>query len=76
MRALEPEVEAATREVIRRGTVQLNLRVDRRVRSTTTASTPRCWKTIAGNSSNTRAATSGNDPLDAADAAFAAGRGR
>lgn len=27
--ALEPEVEAATREVIRRGTVQLNLRVDR-----------------------------------------------
>lgn len=28
--ALEPEVEAATREVIRRGTVQLNLRVDRR----------------------------------------------
>jgi uncharacterized protein (TIGR00255 family) len=28
--ALEPEIEAATREVIRRGTVQLNLRVDRR----------------------------------------------
>src|SRR5256885_15929457 len=28
--ALEPEVEAATREVIRRGTVQLNLHVDRR----------------------------------------------
>jgi uncharacterized protein (TIGR00255 family) len=27
--ALEPEVEAATREVIRRGTVQVNLRVDR-----------------------------------------------
>jgi uncharacterized protein (TIGR00255 family) len=27
--ALEPEVEAATREIIRRGTVQLNLRVDR-----------------------------------------------
>jgi uncharacterized protein (TIGR00255 family) len=27
--ALEPEVETATREVIRRGTVQLNLRVDR-----------------------------------------------
>ena len=27
--ALEPEIEAATREVIRRGTVQLNLRVDR-----------------------------------------------
>jgi uncharacterized protein (TIGR00255 family) len=27
--ALEPEVEAATREVIRRGTVQMNLRVDR-----------------------------------------------
>jgi uncharacterized protein (TIGR00255 family) len=27
--ALEPEVEAATREVIRRGTVQINLRVDR-----------------------------------------------
>jgi len=27
--ALEPEVEAATREVIRRGTIQLNLRVDR-----------------------------------------------
>jgi uncharacterized protein (TIGR00255 family) len=27
--ALEPEVEAATREVIRRGTVQLNLRVER-----------------------------------------------
>jgi uncharacterized protein (TIGR00255 family) len=27
--ALEPEVELATREVIRRGTVQLNLRVDR-----------------------------------------------
>src|SRR3954447_15032510 len=27
--ALEPEVEVATREVIRRGTVQLNLRVDR-----------------------------------------------
>src|SRR5438067_2314736 len=26
---LEPEVEAATREVIRRGTVQLNLRVER-----------------------------------------------
>jgi uncharacterized protein (TIGR00255 family) len=26
---LEPEVEAATREIIRRGTVQLNLRVDR-----------------------------------------------
>jgi uncharacterized protein (TIGR00255 family) len=28
--ALEPEVEVVTREVIRRGTVQLNLRVDRR----------------------------------------------
>src|SRR5436190_15069460 len=27
--ALEPEVEAATREIIRRGTVQLSLRVDR-----------------------------------------------
>src|SRR5205814_3463993 len=27
--ALEPEVEAATREVIRRGTVQLHLHVDR-----------------------------------------------
>src|SRR6478609_11851163 len=27
--ALEPEVEAATRDIIRRGTVQLNLRVDR-----------------------------------------------
>jgi uncharacterized protein (TIGR00255 family) len=27
--ALEPEVEAVTREIIRRGTVQLNLRVDR-----------------------------------------------
>src|SRR6187401_100549 len=27
--ALEAEVEAATREIIRRGTVQLNLRVDR-----------------------------------------------
>ena len=27
--ALEPEVEAATRDVIRRGTVQVNLRVDR-----------------------------------------------
>lgn len=27
--ALEPEVEAATREVVRRGTVQLNLRVER-----------------------------------------------
>lgn len=27
--ALEPEVEAATREAVRRGTVQLNLRVDR-----------------------------------------------
>jgi uncharacterized protein (TIGR00255 family) len=27
--ALEPEVEAATRQVIRRGTVQVNLRVDR-----------------------------------------------
>src|SRR6185369_12745663 len=27
--ALEPEVEAATREIIRRGTVQLNLRVER-----------------------------------------------
>src|SRR6476659_4157294 len=27
--ALEPEVETATREIIRRGTVQLNLRVDR-----------------------------------------------
>src|SRR4051812_29843986 len=27
--ALEPEVEAASREIIRRGTVQLNLRVDR-----------------------------------------------
>src|SRR5687767_13252308 len=27
---LEPEVEVVTREVIRRGTVQLNLRVDRR----------------------------------------------
>src|SRR6476620_8389284 len=27
--ALEPEVEAAVREVVRRGTVQLNLRVDR-----------------------------------------------
>ena len=27
--ALEPEIEAATREIIRRGTVQLNLRVDR-----------------------------------------------
>ncbi len=27
--ALEPEIEAATREVIRRGTVQLSLRVDR-----------------------------------------------
>jgi uncharacterized protein (TIGR00255 family) len=27
--ALEPEVEAATREIIRRGTVQVNLRVDR-----------------------------------------------
>src|SRR3954471_5040910 len=27
--ALEPEIEAATREVIRRGTVQLNLRVER-----------------------------------------------
>src|SRR4051812_35427148 len=27
--ALEPEVEAAARDVIRRGTVQLNLRVDR-----------------------------------------------
>src|SRR3954454_20873447 len=27
---LEPEIEAAPREVIRRGTVQLNLRVDRR----------------------------------------------
>src|SRR3954463_14322321 len=26
---LEPEVESATREIIRRGTVQLNLRVDR-----------------------------------------------
>src|SRR5436189_5505655 len=26
--ALEPEVEAATREIIRRGTVQLNLRVE------------------------------------------------
>ena len=26
--ALEPEVEAVTREVIRRGTVQVNLRVD------------------------------------------------
>ena len=29
--ALESEVEAATRDVIRRGTVQMNLRVDRRV---------------------------------------------
>src|SRR3954467_15285546 len=29
--ALEPEVEAATREVIRRGTVQLNLHIDRGV---------------------------------------------
>jgi uncharacterized protein (TIGR00255 family) len=28
--ALEPEIELVTREVIRRGTVQLNLRVDRR----------------------------------------------
>jgi uncharacterized protein (TIGR00255 family) len=28
--ALEPEIEAVTREVIRRGTIQLNLRVDRR----------------------------------------------
>jgi uncharacterized protein (TIGR00255 family) len=28
--ALEPEIEAVTREFIRRGTVQLNLRVDRR----------------------------------------------
>jgi uncharacterized protein (TIGR00255 family) len=28
--ALEPEVEVVTREVVRRGTVQLNLRVDRR----------------------------------------------
>lgn len=28
--ALEPEIEAVTREVIRRGTVQLNLRVERR----------------------------------------------
>jgi len=28
--ALEPEVEAATRQIIRRGTVQLNLRVERR----------------------------------------------
>src|SRR5690349_18285193 len=27
--ALEPEIEAAARDVIRRGTVQLNLRVDR-----------------------------------------------
>jgi len=27
--ALEPEVETATREIVRRGTVQLNLRVDR-----------------------------------------------
>ncbi|HEX5472176.1 MAG TPA: YicC/YloC family endoribonuclease [Lacipirellulaceae bacterium] len=27
--ALEPEIEAATREIIRRGTVQLNLRIDR-----------------------------------------------
>jgi uncharacterized protein (TIGR00255 family) len=27
---LEPEIEAVTREVIRRGTIQLNLRVDRR----------------------------------------------
>src|SRR5688572_29701197 len=27
--ALEPEIEAATRDIIRRGTVQLNLRVDR-----------------------------------------------
>jgi uncharacterized protein (TIGR00255 family) len=27
--ALEPEIETATREIIRRGTVQLNLRVDR-----------------------------------------------
>jgi uncharacterized protein (TIGR00255 family) len=28
--ALEPEIETVTREIIRRGTVQLNLRVDRR----------------------------------------------
>ena len=28
--ALEPEIESATREIIRRGTVQLSLRVDRR----------------------------------------------
>ena len=28
--ALEPDVEAITRESVRRGTVQLNLRVDRR----------------------------------------------
>ncbi len=28
--ALEPEVEGVTREIIRRGTVQLNLRIDRR----------------------------------------------
>src|SRR5262245_3878301 len=30
--ALEPEIEAATRGIIRRGTVQLNLRVDRSAR--------------------------------------------
>jgi uncharacterized protein (TIGR00255 family) len=28
--ALEPDIEAATREIVRRGTVQLNLRVERR----------------------------------------------
>ena len=48
--SLEPDVEAIVRQAMRRGTVQVNLRVDRQLRPRTTASTPRSSRVIAGRS--------------------------
>ena len=57
--ALEPEIEAATREVIRRGTVQLNLRVDRAAEVDDYRINTACWRATAGSSRDTPAGRNG-----------------